>query len=148
MILCLVDVKTLIILSCFLGLSSFTVATVPPQPLDLGLLANYYGDCPARSGPHAERLQSTIRQALRGDYTAMRLVIMHEGIFSTADNEGYSEVPQALLRTLGDTRYAAFITHQPRDVQQAALAVYPKQISAFKQRFPKTAKLYHEQFPR
>jgi hypothetical protein len=78
----------------------------------------------------------------------MRLVIMHEGIFSTADNEGYSEVPQALLRTLGDARYAEFITGQPRGVQQAALAVFPEQISAFERRFPKTAKLYHERFLR
>jgi hypothetical protein len=114
----------------------------------LGLLTNYYGDCPARNGPAAEHLQSTIRHAIKGDYTAMRLVIMHAGMFSTGDNEGCSEVPQALLRTLGDARYADFITRQPRDVQQAALAVFPEEISAFERRFPKTAKLYHERFSR
>jgi hypothetical protein len=78
----------------------------------------------------------------------MRLVIMHGGIFSTGDNEGYSEVPQALLRTLGDARYAGFITRQSREVQHAALALSPDQISSFEQRFPKTAKLYHERFSR
>jgi hypothetical protein len=40
----------------------------------------------------------------------MRSVIMHTGMFSTGDNEGYSEVPEALLRTLGDVRYAAFVS--------------------------------------
>jgi hypothetical protein len=73
---------------------------------------------------------------------------MHQGLFSTGDNEGYSEVPQALLRTLGDDRYAAFVIRQPRDVQEAALFVDRGQIRAFEQRFPKTARLYHERFPR
>jgi hypothetical protein len=69
----------------------------------------------------------------------MRCVIMHEGVFSTGDNEGYSEVPQALLRTLGDARYAAFISRQPRDVQGLALAVCPEHIPGFERKFPKTA---------
>ena len=79
---------------------------------DLGLLANYYQDCPASHGPHAAYLQSVIRRALRGDEAAMRLLIMHKGIFSTGDNEGFSEVPEALLRTVGDVRYAAFVGSQ------------------------------------
>ena len=78
----------------------------------------------------------------------MRLVIAHEGIFSTGDNEGYSEVPQALLRTLGDDRYAGFVVRQSRNVQQLALSVYPDQIPSFERRFPKTARLYHERLSR
>jgi hypothetical protein len=78
----------------------------------------------------------------------MRRVIMHEGVFSTGDNEGFSEVPQALLRTLGDDRYAAFVLRQPRTIQELALAVYPEQIHAFQRKFPKTAKLYRERFSR
>jgi len=54
---------------------------------DLGLLANYYQDCPASHGPHDAYLQSVIRRALRGNEAAMRLLIMHKGIFSTGDNE-------------------------------------------------------------
>ena len=45
---------------------------------DLGLLANYYQDCPASHGPHAAYLQSVIRRALHGDEAAMRLLIMHK----------------------------------------------------------------------
>ena len=78
----------------------------------------------------------------------MRTVIMHRGPFSTGDNEAYSEVPQALLRVLGDSRYAAFVIQQPRDIQALALSVYPEQIPAFERRFPKTARLYHARFPR
>ena len=115
---------------------------------ELGLLANYYHDCPASRGPQAAYLRGVITRALSGDHAAMRCVIMHRGIFSTGDNEGYTEVSEALLRTLGDTRYASFVVHQPRHVQQAALAVYPDQISGFDRRFPRTAKLYHERFGR
>jgi hypothetical protein len=78
----------------------------------------------------------------------MRTVIMHDGLFSTGDNEGYSEVPQALLRVLGDDQYAAFVICQPRDVQEAALAVYPERLRAFDRRFPKTSRLYHERLLR
>ena len=92
-----------------LTLSSYTAVAASS---DLGLLANYYHDCPASHGPHATHLQSVIRRALRGDKAAMRSVIMHKGIFSTGDNEGYTEVPEALLRTLGDIRYANFVSSQ------------------------------------
>jgi hypothetical protein len=115
---------------------------------ELGLLTNYYGDCPARHGRQSAELRSTILSALRGDATAMRLLVMHEGIYSTGDNEGYSEVPQALLRTLGDERYSSFVVRQPAAVQELALNVYPDQISGFERRFPKTAKLYRERFSR
>jgi hypothetical protein len=93
-------------------------------------------------------VRKVIRRALAGEHAAMRTVIMHHGLFSTVDNEGYSEVPPALLRTLGDDQYAHFVIRQPRDVQEAALALYPEQIRAFDRRFPKTAKLYHERFSR
>jgi hypothetical protein len=76
----------------------------------------------------------------------MRQVIAHKGIFSTGDNEGYSEVPQALLRTLGDDQYSAFVRLQSHQMQGLALTVYPEQIPAFDRRFPKTARLYHERF--
>ena len=118
------------------------------SPDKLGLLTNYYGDCPARYGPHSAELRGTIREGLRGDAEAMRLLIIHEGIYSTGDNEGYSEVPQALLRTLGDVRYSSFLIREPAEVQQLALLVYPEQIPEFKRKFPKTAKLYHERFSR
>ena len=78
----------------------------------------------------------------------MRQVIAHEGIFSTGDNEEYSEVPQALLLTLGDDPYSAFVACQPHQMQRLALSVYPEQVLAFHRRFPKTAQLYHERFPR
>ena len=74
----------------------------------------------------------------------MRLLLLHDGIFSTVDNEGYSEVPQALLRTLGDERYAKFIVHQSSDVRQRALDVYPAQFTGFERRFPQTAELLHD----
>jgi hypothetical protein len=110
---------------------------------DLGLLANYYHDCPASRGPQAAYLQSVIRRALRGDEAAMRSVIMHKGIFSTGDNEGYSEVPEALLRTLGDIRYAAFVTNQSAEVRDAALGLLPAHTQDFVRNYPRTAKLYH-----
>ena len=105
-----------------LTLSSHAAVTASS---DLGLLANYYNDCPASHGPHATHLQSMIRRALRGDEAAMRFVIMHKGIFSTGDNEGYTEVPEALLRTLGDVRYAAFVSSQSAEVRNAALGLLP-----------------------
>ena len=113
---------------------------------DLGALTNYYHDCPASRGPHAAYVRDTLKRALAGDHAAMHTVIMHEGLFSTGDNEAYSEVPQALLRTLGDTRYTDFVVHQSPHVQQAALALFPEQIAGFARRFPQTAKLYHERF--
>ena len=103
-----------------LTLSSYMAVAAPS---DLGLLANYYHDCPASQGPHAVHLQRVIRRALRGDKAAMRSVILHKGIFSTGDNEGYSEAPVALLRTLGDVRYAAFVTSQSTEVRAAALGL-------------------------
>jgi hypothetical protein len=113
---------------------------------DLGLLANYYRDCPASHGARSTYLRAVIRRALSGDEAAMRGVILHEGIFSTGDNEGYSEVPKALLLTVADDRYADFVARQPRDVQEIALAIYPQQIPAFERRFPRVAKLYRKRF--
>lgn len=63
-------------------------------PADLGLLTKYYHDCPASHGRQVSYLRAMIKRAQRGDYAAMRRVITHEGVFSTGDNEGYSEVPQ------------------------------------------------------
>ena len=108
----------------------------------LRLLANYYHDWPASRGPHAAHLRSVIRHALRGDEAAMRSVIMHKGIFSTGDNEGYSEVPDALLRTLGDVRYAAFVSSQSADVRGAALGLLAAHRHDFARAYPRTAKLY------
>ena len=110
---------------------------------DLGLLANYYYDCPASHGSHAAHLRTVIRRALRGDEAAMRSVIIHKGIFSTGDNEGYSEVPEALLRTLGDIRYADFVTTQSAEVRSAALGLLPAQTQDFARTHPRTAKVYH-----
>jgi hypothetical protein len=110
---------------------------------DLGLLASYYHDCPASRGPRATHLQSVIRRALRGDEAAMRSVIMHKGIFSTGDNEGYTEVPEALFRTLGDVRYAAFVSSQSAEVRNAALGLLPAHTEHFGRTYPRTAKLYH-----
>jgi hypothetical protein len=137
------DVKALTILVSVLMLCGHAVTDASPQPSDLGRLSNYYRDCPASRGPHTAYLRKVLRRALAGEHAAMRSVIMHDGFFSTGDNEGYSEVPQALLRTLGDSRYAAFVARQPRNVHDLALAFYPEQIPAFEQRFPRTAKLYH-----
>ena len=109
---------------------------------NLGLLANYYHDCPASQGPHAAHLRRVIRHALRGDEIAMRSVIMHKGIFSTGDNEGYSEVPDALLRTLGDVRYAAFVRSQSAEVRDAALDLVAADTQNFARAYPRTAKLY------
>jgi hypothetical protein len=121
-------------------ISSYTaVATLS----DLGLLANYYHDCPASHGPHALYLRSVIRRALRGDEAAMRSIITHKGIFSTGDNESYSEVPEALLETLGDPRYAAFVTSQSPEVRDAALGLLPANKQDFARTHPRTAKLYH-----
>ena len=129
--------------SCVFALSgSATVASGS----DLGMLANYYHDCPASRGSHAAYVRAVVTRAIAGDHVGMRTVIMHQGLFSTGDNEGYTDVPQALLRALGDDRYAAFVTRQPRYVQELALAVCPEQIPAFERRFPKTAKLYHDRF--
>jgi hypothetical protein len=121
-------------------------ADASSQSSDLGRLRNYYSDCPASRGPHAAYVRKVLGRALAGEHSAMRTVILHAGLFSTGSNEGYSEVPEALLRTLGDDRYAAFVARQPREVQTLALAVYPEQIPRFESRFPKTAKLYHERF--
>ncbi len=73
----------------------------------------------------------------------MRSVMMHKGIFSTGDNEGYAEVPEALLRTLGDVRYAAFVTSQSAEVRNAALGLLPAHTQHFGRTYPRTAKLYH-----
>jgi hypothetical protein len=78
----------------------------------------------------------------------MRLLIMHDGIYSTGDNEGCSEVPQALLRTLGDAHYSSFVIRQPSEIQELALRVYPEQIPGFERKFPKTAKLCHDRSAR
>jgi hypothetical protein len=133
-----------LLLMTTLALASFAA----DSSQDLGLLTNYYHDCPASHGTHAGELRRVIRLALGGDVAAMRLLLLHDGIFSTVDNEGYSEVPQALLRTLGDDRYAKFIVYQPPDVQQRALDVYPAQIAGFERRFPQTAKLLHDRTSR
>jgi hypothetical protein len=133
------DVKVLLPLF-LLTLSSYTAVAAP---LNLGLLADYYHDCPASRGPQAAYLQSMIRRALRGDEAGMRSVIMHRGIFSTGDNEGYGDVPTALLRTLGDVRYAAFVTSQSPEVRDAALGLLPARTQDFARTYPKTAKLYH-----
>jgi hypothetical protein len=137
-------VKALVAI-CTLGLSIYATALASAE---LGSLTNYYHDCPASRGPHAGYLRKVITRALRGDEAAMHSVIMHKGIFSTGDNEGYSEVPRVLLRTLGDDRYADFVTRQSRDVQELALALYPKQDAVFERKFLKTAKLYREQYSR
>jgi hypothetical protein len=138
-------VKAPIAVTYALLLTSYAAVSTPAGPSDLGLLSNYYQDCPARNGSHADYVRGVIKRAIGGDHTAMRTVLMHEGLFSTGDNEGYSEVPQALLRTVGDDRYVAFVVRQPRAIQEAALAVHPEQIRAFERRFPKTADLYRRQ---
>jgi len=74
---------------------------------------------------------------------AMRLLIMHKGIFSTGDNEAYTEVPEALLRTLGDVRYSAFVISQSAEVRNAALVILPAHTQHFGRTYPRTAKLYH-----
>ena len=122
---------------------TFSSYAAVAEVLDLGLLANYYHDCPASHGPDATYLRSVIRRALRGDEAAMRSVIMHKGIFSTGDNEGYSEVPEALLRTVGDVRYAAFVTSQSAEARHAALGPLPAHTQDFTRTYPRTAKLYH-----
>jgi hypothetical protein len=142
------DVRALIIVTCAFVLSGHTGAAAPSRSFDLGLLTNYYHDCPASRGPHAAYMRKVLRRALAGDHAAMRTVIMHDGLFSTGDNEGYSEVPQALLRMLRDDQYGAFVIRQPPDVQEAALAVYPERLRAFDRRFPKTSRLYHERLLR
>ena len=141
------DVRALIIVTCAFVLSGHTGAAAPSRSFDLGLLTNYYHDCPASRGPHAAYVRKVLRRALAGDHAAMRTVIMHDGLFSTGDNEG-SEVPQALLRMLRDDQYGAFVIRQPPDVQEAALAVYPERLRAFDRRFPKTSRLYHERLLR
>ena len=123
-----------------LTLSSYGAVAASP---DLGPLANYYHDCPASHGPQAAYLRSVIRRALRGDEAAMRSLIMHKGIFSTGDNEGYSEVPDVLLRTLDDVRYAAFVASQSAEVRDAALGLLPAHTQDFVRKYPRTAKLYH-----
>jgi hypothetical protein len=123
-----------------LTVSSYAALAGSPE---VGLLANYYHDCPASRGPQAAYLRSVITRALSGDHAAVRLVIMQRGIFSTGDNEGYSEVAEALLRTLGDSRYAAFVTSQPLSVRDAALLYLPAHSREFARTCPRTAKLYH-----
>ena len=123
-----------------LALSSYAAVAASS---DLGLLANYYHDCPASHGSHATHLQSVIKHALRGDEVAMRCVLLHKGIFSSGDNEGYTEVPEALLRTLGDVRYAAFVTSQSTEVRDAALGLLPAPTQDFARTYPRTVKLYH-----
>jgi hypothetical protein len=141
-------VKALILVSFALALSCHKAVATPSESRGLGLLTNYYHDCPARRGPQAEYVRSTIKRALHGEHAAMRSVIMHNGPLSTGDNEGYSEVPHALLRTLGDSRYAAFVISQRRDVQDAALDPFLDQIPSFARKFPKTSSLYHARFSR
>ena len=136
--------KALLAIYAF-GLCSYSAAA-PSQ--NLGLLANYYQDCPGRDGKRAAELRRVIRRALAGDHAAMRRVIAHKGLFSTGDNEAFTDVPQALLRTVGDDRYSAFVRRQSHQMQELALALYPEQIPAFARRFPKTAKLYHDRFSR
>ena len=109
---------------------------------NLGLLANYYHDCPASHGPDAAHLRNVIRHALGGDEAAMPSLIMHKGIFSTGDNEGYGEIPDALLRTLGDVRYAAFVSSQSAEVRHTALGLVAAQTENFARAYPRTAKLY------
>jgi len=82
------DVRALIIVTCAFVLSGHTGAAAPSRSFDLGLLSNYYHDCPASRGPHAAYVRKVLRRALARDHAAMRTVIMHDGLFSTGDNEG------------------------------------------------------------
>ena len=121
---------------------ALTASAVEASSGDLGLFAGYYHDCPASRTARAKQLRAVIGRALRGEHDAMRSVIMHDGIFFTGDNEGYSEVPEALLRTLGDVRYAAFVAGQSAEVRNAALALLPAHTQDFARTYPRTAKLY------
>ena len=48
----------------------------------------------------------------------MRSVIMHKGIFSTRRQRGLQRCPEALLRTLGDIRYANFVSSQSAECSE------------------------------
>ena len=82
------DMRGPIIVTCAFVLSGHTGAAAPSRSFDLGLLSNYYHDCPASRGPHAAYVRKVLRRALARDHAAMRTVIMHDGLFSTGDNEG------------------------------------------------------------
>jgi hypothetical protein len=79
------DMRGPIIVTWAFVLSGHTGAAAPSRSFDLGLLTNYYHDCPASRGPHAAYVRKVLRRALAGDHAAMRTVIMlHDGLFSTA----------------------------------------------------------------
>lgn len=75
----------------------------------------------------------------------MRKLLLHRGLFSTGDNEAYSEVPTALLLTLGDERYAAFLRRESKSIRRAGLRVEPLQIRNFQRRFPQVTRLYRDE---
>ena len=116
---------------------------------ELGLLRDCFYDCVGAHSPHREYVRSVIKRALAGDRLAMRTLTLHRGLFGTGDNEAYSEISMALLRTVGDSRYAAFVAGESAAVQREALESFGlESFPAFDRKFPKTAKLYHEHFGR
>jgi hypothetical protein len=116
---------------------------------ELGPLRNYFYDCVGAHTAHRQYVRSVIKRALAGDRSAMRTLTLHRGVFGTGNNEAYSEVSMALLRTLGDSRYAAFVIDEAPGVQREALRAFRlERFPEFDGKFPKTARLYHAQFGR
>jgi len=125
-----------------LGLSSYAVAG-PLPARDLGLLTNYYGDCPARTGPDAgassEHHPACPSRRLRRDapcHHARKVFFLHPG-----DNERLQRGPTGIVAPLlGTLDMLSSLLVSLAMFQHATLAVFffPSRFSAFERRFPKT----------
>ena len=116
---------------------------------ELRPLKDYFYDCVGAHTPHRQYVRGVIKRALAGDRSAMRTLTLHRGLFGTGDNEAYSEISIALLRTVGDSRYAAFVADESAAVQREALDAFGlERFPEFDRKFPKTARLYHAHFGR
>jgi hypothetical protein len=134
--------RALLIITCTIALTVAIGET--PGDAELGPLKDYFYDCVGAHTSHRQHVRGVIKRALAGDRSAMRTLTLHRGLFGTGDNEGYSEISMALLRSVGDSRYAAFVADESAGVQREALDAFGlERFPEFDRKFPKTARLYH-----
>ena len=89
-------------------------------------------------------VHQTFERALAGEVTSLHLIFTDHLSFGTSsDSEAWSEVPNAFLQELGDTRFADFLSTEPVSVQESILQFIEHDEPRFSETFPMTSKLYY-----
>lgn len=131
--------KTCILL---IFMSAFCLLNGCMSESKLGPLANFWHDCSAHHSSNKRYAYDTLRRALSGDYAALHAVFFDPIVYDTGDNEAYAELPEMLLKALGDDYYVTFVLSQPGKVQARALGFfYPDQVLELLKKYPKTMRL-------